>query len=238
MTIVTRPLWGAIACGPPWTLIGGDRDFGNLPARVDDEKEFGSLVVAQNGDQIASLDCRSSSIIWNGNALFQSMDAAGLKWHLGRRGYFEWHDDRIYPYSGLPTNVPPFFCPYRDEFPIEIVGQDCDTAEVILTITTLAGEVVHSSSALALSYTYEFQGADGVRAMLINFMKNLPRSGNDLPPYEEMQDGSGHHRVNGLLVRRARSLNLPLFCHQAGKSFIECVIYANGKSQLLFGEGS
>jgi hypothetical protein len=229
----------------------GSHDFGNLPASIDGGADFGSVVVAQNGEEIASLDCQPSSITWNRNALYQSLDAAGIKWYMGLSGYFEWHDDRFYPYSGLPTTVPPFVCPYTDEFPInfsssdiqdvlsiEIVGHDCDTADIVLTVTTAAGDVVHSSSAKALSYTYEFQGADGVRAMLMSFMQDLPRNISELPQDEDMRDGSGYHDVNVFLVERARSLNLPLFCHQAGKSFSNCFVYADGKSQLLFSEGS
>ena len=72
-----------------------------------------------------------------------------------------------------------FSCPYReqreifftsptkkDTLDIQIVGEDCDTAQIILSILKEDGSSIHKTEARALSYTYEDEGSAGVERML------------------------------------------------------------------------
>ena len=163
-----------------WIEAGdwAEEDFGKIYKHTEGDEEFGSVVVHQDGVIVADLSCQPESIQWNRNALFVSLLAAGYEWGKIDSSATVWYDNDpmlgTYPDSGLPRSIAPFSCPYTHEMPIffttyathdllsiKITGDDCDTADVVLTITTQAGEVVHHSAAQALSYTYEYQGADG-----------------------------------------------------------------------------
>jgi hypothetical protein len=234
-----------------------DDDFGKIFTYPSDNYErFGSVVVEKNGIVLAILTCQPKSITWNYNTLHKSLYGAGFKWgkiDSGPPVWFYDYNDKYYPHSGLPKSVASFFCPYSDKKPInfsswvtqdtlsiEVVGDDCDTADIVMVITTAAGDVIHSSSARALSYTYEYQGADGVRAMLMEFMQNQPSNGFDvrLPSYDEIQSNSVYFNVNGPLLKRVQRFNYPLFCHQTAKTVSSCFVYADGQSTLLFSTGS
>jgi len=102
----------------------------------------------------------------------------------------------VYPYSGLPRSAGDFACPHQerrsinfssyeieDTLHIQIIGGNCDTARIDLSIQTASGDVVHQSTARALSYTYEFQGGDGVRAMLLHFVDDYFDDHTNLPTY-------------------------------------------------------
>ena len=223
-----------------------EEDFGKIYRHTEGDEEFGSVVVHQDGVIVADLSCRPESIQWNRNALFDSLLAAGYEWGKIDSRAPVWYDNDpvlgTYPYSGLPRSIAPFSCPYTHEMPIffttyathdllsiKITGNDCDTADVILTITTQAGEVVHHSAAQALSYTYEYQGADGVRAMLMRFLQGQPKSGHDIP---------ADIKIDTPLLKWAERQGSPLFCHQAGKSYSACFVYADGRSNLVFTTGS
>lgn len=236
----------------------GDWDedrFGKISVRTQGDEEFGSVVVKKNGIKLAEFSCLPETILWNRNALFQSLSAAGYTWQRIDSGAPVWYENDeslgVYPYSGLSKSIFPFSCPFTDERPIffstykiqdmlsiKIVGEDCNTADVFLAITTEAGDVIHDSRARALSYTYEYEGADGVRAMLMRFMQGQPRSGHDIPPDDEIQSGTAYAEVDAALVQQARWLDLPLFCHQSGKSYSACFVYSEGQSKLLFTSGS
>lgn len=239
-------------------IDAGDWDednFGKINKPTQGDEEFGSVVVKKNGIKQVEFSCLSETVLWNRNALFQSLSAAGYTWQRIDSGAPVWYENDetlgVYPYSGLPKSILPFSCPFTDERPIffssyetqdmlsiKIVGENCSTAEVFLAITTEAGDVIHNSTARALSYTYEYKGADGVRAMLMRFMQGQPQNGHDIPPDDEIQSGSAYSEVDAALVQQARQLNLPLFCHQAGKSYSTCFVYSNGHSKLLFKSGS
>jgi hypothetical protein len=216
------------------------------------DKLFGSVRVEKQGATIVEFVCQPNAITWNPNTLYHSLYASGLRWGRVEDSFPVWFDPAHDLFSGLPEFMPSFSCPYSDEIPIyfsspeahdilsiEIIGQDCDNAKIVLTITTLAGVVVHSSSTRALDYTYEAEGADGVRSMLLNFMQNQPRSGDDLPPYDVMQGDDGPYSIFDYpLLRDVKSMDLPLFCHLAGKSYSNCYVYVHGQSILLFEHGS
>jgi hypothetical protein len=236
----------------------GDWDedrFGKISIRTQGDEEFGSVVVKMNGIKQAEFSCLPETILWNRNAFFHSLSAAGYTWQRIDNGAPVWYENDgtlgVYPYSGLPKSILPFSCPFRDERPIffssyetqdilsiKIVGEDCNTADVFLAITTEWGDVIHDSKARALNYTYEYEGADGVRAMLMRFMQGQPQSGYDIPPNDEIQSDPAYFEVDATLVQQARRLDLPLFCHQAGKSYSACFVYIDGHSKLLFMSGS
>lgn len=125
-----------------------------------------------------------------------------------------------------------------DSLKLEIVGDDCDTARLVMTATSATGDIVYKNEIRALDYTYEGEGSKGVRAMLKNLIPDYNIRGKQLPPYAERKADQLFGKIDKAAYRDAQNKDLPLFCHTAGKSYSVCHVFSNGKAVLLYEYGT
>lgn len=153
--------------------------------------------------------------------------------------------------AGVVARSDSFSCPHSesrqiffsssstpDELKLDIVGDDCDTARLVMAATSASGDVVYWNEVRALDYTYELQGPAGVEAMLENLIPEQVTRGGDLPIYEELEADELFGKIDLLAYQDARKNSLPLFCHTAGKSYSTCHVFSDGKAVLLYENGS
>ena len=126
----------------------------------------------------------------------------------------------------------------KDALHIQIIGDDCDTAKINLRIITSSGDVIHNTTARALSYTYDAEGARGVEYML-NSLVSTSSQLNAFPEnLSDLTERNGYHKVNIEAVKAAKNNDLPFFCHVAGKSFSNCFVFWQGKTTFAYSSGS
>jgi len=153
--------------------------------------------------------------------------------------------------SGLIVEESSFSCPHQeqrkihfssdqttDTLDIQIIGENCDLAVINLRIITTSGDLIHNTTARALSYTYDDEGPEGVERMLESlittdsYVSNLPEN------FEDLTEANAYYYVNMRAAKDAQANKLPFFCHKAGKSFSKCFVFWNGKSTYVFSSGS
>jgi len=125
----------------------------------------------------------------------------------------------------------------KDKLDIQILGNDCDAARILMRILTPQGEVVHQTEARALDYTYEDVGAAGVERMLEYFLASQYFE-TALDDLNKLTEDNGYYELNQAAAMKAAKSNQPLFCHQAGKSFANCYAFVEGSSVFIFSSGS
>ena len=125
----------------------------------------------------------------------------------------------------------------KDKLDIQIIGEDCDAARILMRILTPTGEVVHETEARALDYTYDDFGAGGVQRMLESLISSQYYE-NALEDLSKLTENNGYYNLNRDAATRAAKANLPLFCHRAGKSFANCYAFIDGRSVFIFSTGS
>ena len=148
------------------------------------------------------------------------------------------------------TSKTTFSCPYseqreifftssrkKDTLNIQIVGDDCDAAQILLSIVKQDGGSVHNTEARALSYTYEDEGAAGVERMLETLVTSEYYL-ESLADIDALTEDNGYYEVDKASAIEARNNNAPLFCHKAGKSYSNCFAFIDQKSVLIFSSGS
>jgi len=125
----------------------------------------------------------------------------------------------------------------KDTLDVQIVGEDCDEAEIVIRIISNEQGVVHETRAKALSYTYEDVGSAGVERMLESLVTSHYYE-NDLEDIGSLTEENGYYDVNVEVVIKAGKSNQPLFCHKAGKSYSNCYVFIDKDSTLIFASGS
>jgi len=127
---------------------------------------------------------------------------------------------------------------FKDTLDIQIIGDDCDQANINLRIITPDGDVIYNSTARALSYTNDGAGASGVQWVLQDLVKTESQLNSFPENLADLSESNGYYDVNLEAVKAARSKNLPFFCHKAGKSFSNCFIFWKKKTILAYSSGS
>lgn len=143
-----------------------------------------------------------------------------------------------------------FTCPHQEQRPIfftskghedtldiRIVGETCDSPDIEIRIVKPDGSVVHQTTAPAFSYIYDGRGPSALEYM-VKTLDGSQYYSKALETLDHLTEENGFYDVDASAVLGAQRLNLPLFCHKAGKSFRNCFAYLNGKSVLVFSSGS
>ena len=125
----------------------------------------------------------------------------------------------------------------KDKLNIQIIGEECESAKIVMIITKSDGNIVHKTTARAFDYIYDDEGPVAVERML----KNLDTSKYYLDALDDigkLTERNGFYQLNESDAAAAQSGKQPLFCHKAGKSYSNCFAYLDRKSVRVFSSGS
>lgn len=125
----------------------------------------------------------------------------------------------------------------KDKLNIQIIGEDCDSAKIVMIITKQDGSIVHKTTAGAFDYIYDDKGPVAAERMLQSLDTSEYYS-DALDDIGQLTERNGFYELNKSAAAKAQSRKQPLFCHKAGKSFSNCFAYLDGKSVLVFSSGS
>ena len=125
-----------------------------------------------------------------------------------------------------------------DTLRIQIIGDECDSATLAISLVTPANAEIYTTSAPAISYTIDGFGRNGAASLIRNLITTESQK-NALKAYNyNLSEAHGHQNINPAAFEAYKTGETSLFCHKAGKSFSKCFVFLNGKTVLAFSSGS
>ena len=125
-----------------------------------------------------------------------------------------------------------------DTLRIQIIGDECDSATLAISLVTPANAEIYTMSAPAISYTVDGFGINGAASLIANLVTTQSQR-NALKHYNyKLSEKDGYFEINTAAVEAYIAGETSLFCHKAGKSFSKCFVFLGGKTVLAYSSGS
>lgn len=127
-----------------------------------------------------------------------------------------------------------------DTMHVAIDGDPCVDPIVSIEIHNAAGNIVYSTQWPALSASYDCGPvADCVEWVFDNALGNYWQWQTDtLQPLAQVRENDLYYIRNEAAYEYAYKTDSPLYCYQSGKSVMDCLVYMDGESVLIFSYGT